>query len=215
MKAMLRCDLLNFKQSAKSVLFLVILFCGMAVFSQNTMFFGILLTTLCLTVPFHLFGYDAAYGWDKLVLSLPISRTNVIISKYILFAGLLAVLLVLSVGSVGLYRLKNPEDTFATQMAAILLCAMTALFLVSIMIPFIIKFGVTKGRYILLAVVWVPIMLTVFFKDAIPANTIVFIENYVTNRNLLPLSLELLTIAFLFFFISSLISIAIYKQKEF
>ncbi|MGE4549448.1 MAG: ABC-2 transporter permease [Intestinibacillus sp.] len=215
MKAILRSDLLNFRQSAKSVLLLILFFCGMAVLSRNTSFFGILLVTLCLIVPFHLFSYDTAYGWDKLALSLPISRTSVIVSKYILCAGIMAILLVLSSAGIGLSRLQIPEGTVSDQIAAILASAAAALFLLAVLIPFVVKFGVTKGRYILMLIVWVPVMLVFLLKNSGMKKPFASVESYITDGNLLSITLVLLLASLLFYLLSLLISVIIYKRKEF
>lgn len=216
MKAILHCDLLNFKQSAKSIGFLVIFFCGMTIIQQNPLFLGILITILSLTVPFHLFGYDAASGWDKLTLSLPISRASVILSKYILCGGITMILLAFSVAAACLFQALKPGNLAVTQFAALFLCAAAALFLNAVIIPFIVKLGTTKSRYIMMAVIWIPTMLVFFLKDRFFENPVIaFAGKFITTHNLIWISLGALAAAVLLYMASAFISILIYRQKDF
>ena len=216
MKAILRADFLNLKQSARTLGLLIIFFVAIALFTRDVISFaGTFLIMILLIVPFNLFSYDAAYGWDKLTLSLPISRHHVILSKYVLCIGLGASLLLFtSVVSI-LYCLQNPETELSTQLSILLFCTAVALLLLAIMFPLIVKYGVTKGRYILLAVVWLPIILMLFLKNSNMPNPFTQLNLIEKTGNLLSFALLSFTICCVIYMISALLSIHIYQKKEF
>ncbi|MCB6365022.1 ABC-2 transporter permease [Intestinibacillus massiliensis] len=215
MKAILRSDFLNMLQSAKTMGILVIFFAALALFTQNVSFLGTFLVMVWLIVPFNLFSYDTAYGWDKLTLSLPISRSSVILSKYLLCAGLGLALLVFSGAVSVLYCLQYPGESLPSLFAMLLLCTSVALLLLAIMLPLVVKFGVTKGRYILLAVVWLPILLLFFLKGSGTSNPFDGLDALQAVGRLLPFSALLLVVCLACYAVSALLSIQIYRRKEF
>lgn len=213
MKAMLRCDFLNFMQSARTLALMIVFFLVMALLSTNLAFLGTILITCSVVMPFNLFTYEATAGWDKLALSLPISRSDIIVSKYLLCAAMVTGLMVVCDAGVIIYGLQRGHSKTLEYLTTMMLCAVAALFILAILLPLIVKFGVVKGRYLLMAVVWAPIMLILLLKDHLPSFDAInrFMEGIGQNQ----VSLILLVITLLLYALSAPVSVSIYRRKEF
>lgn len=98
------------------------------------------------------FTYDNQSGWDKYVLSLPYTKKQVVLSKYLL--GLLTmgisaaagVLLNLLFAALGIAAF----GTDSLQIAVAIICG-TAI-VIGITMPLIYKFGTEKGRFVVIAI---------------------------------------------------------------
>ena len=85
MKAMLYADWMNLRRSMKAILIVVaVIAVASLTWENNASFVSFILVMLSLMVPATLMSSDRAYGWDKLSLSLPISRKDVVSSKFVL-----------------------------------------------------------------------------------------------------------------------------------
>ena len=118
---------------------------------------------LSLMVPATLMSSDYAYGWDKLSLSLPVSRRDVVSSKFAI--SLLVNLTVVALGMICIAGMNAfGGDAMAEDMMGMLACEAVGLTLMGIEIVLVLRFGPERGRYFLIGVVWVPILLLTVVK---------------------------------------------------
>ena len=83
MKAMLYADWMNLRRSMKAIMIAIIVIALVSIVSgKGLSFVPAMLCMLSLMVPATLMSSDYAYGWDKLSLSLPVSRRDVVSSKF-------------------------------------------------------------------------------------------------------------------------------------
>lgn len=83
MKAMLYADWMNLRRSMKAMVIAAVVIALASIVSGNGLaFVPAMLCMLSLMVPATLMSSDYAYGWDKLSLSLPVSRRDVVSSKF-------------------------------------------------------------------------------------------------------------------------------------
>lgn len=68
MKAMLYADWMNFRQSIRSILFVLVVFAATALVWNKLMFFNFIVVMLSIMIPTTLFAADQAYGWNRLSL---------------------------------------------------------------------------------------------------------------------------------------------------
>ena len=97
MKAMLFADWMNIRRSMKALLWV---FAVMAVSSfayGGSAFIPCTVTMLAVMGPVTLMSTDHAYGWDRLSLTLPVSRRDIVNSKFTVCLALNAALLLLGV----------------------------------------------------------------------------------------------------------------------
>ena len=159
MKAMLYADWLNFRQSLRSIFFVLVVFAATAFVYRNPMFFAFIVVFLSIMLPTTMFTADQAYGWNRLSLSLPILRRDVVGSKFVLSA--LANLVLAGLGlclSAG-YTVYTDPSALSEAVFAILVCEAVALTMLGLLLVLSFRFGIEKARYIIMGCVWVPVLL--------------------------------------------------------
>jgi ABC-type transport system involved in multi-copper enzyme maturation permease subunit len=171
-----------------------------------TMFAGMIVVMFAITSVTS-FAYDSQSGWETYVLSIPVSRKDVVLSKYVL-ALLLAVaggLLAMLVGWLN-GIIKNTSNFSEVLVTAYVLFVVAVVFL-SILLPLIYKFGVERSRVIILAVFAIPVAAGFVLGQT---GTMPEISEQTMNQMLLlsPLAIAVCSI------VSFMISFALYRKKE-
>lgn len=151
MKGLILKDLLNLKKAIKTMLIVGIAYSIFFSTVQPTFLTGIL-TLLFSMQSLSSFSYDEYAKWDSYALTLPISRKDLVFSKYILFMTFPIIGSVLSIilsTIIGLFKQTlMVEEIFASAMG--FLFSMEILFL--IILPLIFKFGIERGRIMITVV---------------------------------------------------------------
>ena len=173
MKAMLYADWMNLRRSMKAILIVVaVIAVASLTWENNASFVSFILVMLSLMVPATLMSSDRAYGWDKLSLSLPISRKDVVSSKFVLC--LLVNLVTFLLGMICIAGMNAfGGDAMAEDMMGMLACEAVGLTLMGIEFVLVLRFGPERGRYFLIGVVWVPILLLTVVKKHPAFNKLV------------------------------------------
>jgi len=122
MKAMLYADWMNLRRSMKAMVIATVVIALASIVSGNGLsFVPAMLCMLSLMVPATLMSSDYAYGWDKLSLSLPVSRRDVISSKFVI--SLLVNLTVVALGMICIAGMNAfGGDAMAEDMMGMLAC---------------------------------------------------------------------------------------------
>jgi hypothetical protein len=162
-------DILNLKKYMKQmgIILIVYLFMSISFKNPNLIVFMMVFVTTMLIVTSM--AYDESTKWDKYALTMPITKKDLVKSKYVLL-----VLLALSGGVISLISafilskfigVSDYEEMLLTSAGVVL----ASLFLFSIIIPIIFKMGTEKTRIIMIILFAVPtILITGFskiFKD--------------------------------------------------
>ena len=222
MKAMLYADWMNFRQSIRSILFVLVVFALSAFAFSGPMFFNFTVVFLSIMVPTTLFAADQAYGWNRLSLSMPILRRDVVGSKFVMGALvnviLLAVSTVLTVVYVLISATGNPTTDLMENLAGIFACESVAFLMMGVLMALSFKFGIEKGRYIIIACVWVPV-LGVFLLERLPGfeTALQAVGNWLNTAGEAQISLLLaaaLAVSLVVYVICYLISVKIYQKTE-
>lgn len=222
MKAMLYADWMNFRQSVRSILFVLVVFALTAFSFSGPMFFNFTVVFLSIMVPTTLFAADQAYGWNRLSLSMPILRRDVVGSKFVMGALINVVLLVISTVLTVVYvfvsAAGNPSGELMENLTGILACEAVAFLMMGVLMALSFKFGIEKGRYIIMACVWVPV-LGVFLLERMPwfETALHAVGNWLNTAGQAQLSLLLvgaLAASLVVYVICYLISVKIYQKTE-
>lgn len=222
MKAMLYADWMNFRQSIRSILFVLVVFALSAFAFSGPMFFNFTVVVLSIMVPTTLFAADQAYGWNRLSLSMPILRRDVVGSKFVMGALvnviLLAVSTVLTVVYVLISATGDPAGALMENLAGIFACESVAFLMMGVLMALSFKFGIEKGRYIIMACVWVPV-LGVFLLERLPGfeTALQAVGNWLNTAGEAQISLLIaaaLAVSLVVYVICYLISVKIYQKKE-
>lgn len=218
MKAMLYADWLNFRQSIRSMLFILLVFAFTAFAWGKTMFFIMIVAMLSILLPATLCASDQAYGWDKLSLTLPILRREVVQSKFLLGLLVNLTLLLLAAAMTAAYTLVDPSTSATENMLSLFVGELIALFLMGVMFAVTFRFGVEKSRYILIAVVWIPIltMAGIVKFDIIPGIVDVINQGF-HQLETAPFGLPMvaaLLVCLVVYVLCYIISVRTYQKKE-
>ena len=222
MKAMMYADWMNFRQSLRSILFVMVVFAIAAFVWSGPMFFIFTVVFLSIMVPTTLFSADQAYGWNRLSLSMPILRRDVVGSKFVMGALVNVVLLSVSTVLTVVYVLAgatgNPSAELMENLAGILACEAVAFLMMGVLMALSFKFGIEKGRYIIMACVWVPV-LGVFLLERMPwfETALHAAGNWLNTAGEAQISLLLaagLAAGLAVYAVCYFISVRIYQKKE-
>ena len=206
MKGLLIKDLLNLKKQGKTVLAILAFYIVFALTTKNASFLTAMFTLLLSMMSISSFSYDEMAKWNKFAASLPLTRRDIVGSKYLLafllsFAGL-ATSMLLSMGSSFVV-----EGTSLTELLLTSYCSfLIAMLMQIVMLPLLFQYGAEKSRTMLMGVVAVPMVLVFILSKLgmqMPGEDVFFL--------LLKLAVPILIVLFA---ISYRISCAIYQRKE-
>ncbi|MBT2146021.1 ABC-2 transporter permease [Clostridioides difficile] len=212
MKGLILKDLLNLKGNVKFILLFIIMFGFMSSLGDGNVnnFIGVIIV-LCTTMIVSTFSYDDLNKWDSYVLTMPINRNDIVLSKYLTmlifsFTGVLVSLIV----SVTIGYFKNTLILNETLLINALILSISVCF-GSLILPLIYKFGTERARLSIILCFLVPTLALLVFKS--------ILENISS-----PISIEIILntlvyslpfVAILLFVISYFISSKIYSKKKY
>lgn len=218
MKGLLLKDLLLLKKQRVHLIFLSLLLFYILYTLLLTDGSSMIITMsmlLCSMLTLTTISYDDVAKWDKYAISMPVTRKDIVNSKYLLLG-----ITILGGGCIGflvsiildflMHNQRIYENFVLTGfVASIGICTM------SIMLPLIFKFGVEKSRLMLLGIIALPSLLTISFSKIvqilnIPKPTQATLDMFV---KFLFLIIPIITI--LVVLITYRISIRIYCKKDF
>ncbi|OAA84861.1 ABC-2 transporter permease [Clostridium ljungdahlii] len=152
MRGLILKDLYNLKKTSKFLIIWIVGF-GVLFFQQNNMAFldgfVVILASMLVT---NTITYDNMVKWDKYALTMPVTRRDVVLSKYLVSTILSLIGAGIAVAlcfAQGIY--KHNLDMVEIFEATGLVLAVGFLF-ISIVLPVIYKFGVEKSRIVIFLV---------------------------------------------------------------
>ena len=144
-------DILNLKKSFRAYAALVVFYAALSLFEEAASGMMGVAIVLSAILPITAIAYDERAKWDRYVLTMPVSRRNVVLAKYMLgFLMLIPTLLVCFAFQV-VSRMPLEEN--------LLLCAVfcgLGVLLLSLVLPIIYRFGAERGRIAMMVVLFVP-----------------------------------------------------------
>lgn len=199
-------DLLNLKKYSRTLLLIIAVYIVFALLGDSVSFISGAVIILSAMMVITSFSYDYMAKWDKYALSLPVTRRDVVLAKYLL--GLIVILIgaAVSLAISLLYSLYSPQLTLLQQLAVVGAICGIGLVMISVLFPLIFKFGVEKSRILLILVCLVPTLVAIgAVRAGIPMPSAQMLSFLI---KLSPLAVILI------YFLSYLISLSIYKKKE-
>lgn len=145
MKGLLLKDFYMIKKYFKSYFFIFAVFIAASLFSADNFFFAFYPCLLAGMIPVTLLGYDERSKWSTYCGALPYTKAQIVSGKYLI--GLFVQLAVIAVSSVVQAVRMNIDGTFDLKSFLSLLAFFPLLSCFSsIVLPFIFRLGVEKGR---------------------------------------------------------------------
>ena len=176
-------------------------------YDQGGLLFAMVLI-LSSMVPVSTIAYDERSKWDRIANTTPLSRKEIVTAKY-----LLAILL--TAGSVAVCFVIYLFDKRIPLTENLMMCyilMLMGMFYQALLLPVNIKFGAEKGRNIMMAIMFVPVLIIIMIGKTGIVD-IAAIEMFLTNNeNLLP---YIFTSAVLVVYAASIaLSVKIYENKD-
>ena len=188
------------------VIFVVYGYMGIA-YDQGGLMFAMVLV-LSAILPVSSIAYDERCKWDKIANTAPLSRKEIVMAKY-LFAILLTVFSVAVCFVIYLFDSRMP---MTEKLIMCYMLTMGGMLYQALLLPVNIKFGAEKGRNIMMAIMFVPVLLVVAVSNTglvdLPA-VVLFLEN---NEQLIPYIVTA-TVAVVYS-VSVTLSVKIYENKD-
>ncbi len=209
MRGLLLKDLINLKTYGRSVILIVTVFTAFAFFSDDSSFTTTFISILFAIMAITSMSYDELAKWNIYALSMPISRKELVLEKYLLAFILvcLGVAISLIIAVIPVF-MGNKADLLML-MLTVLTSGSVALIMLTILLPLVYKFGIEKSRIILFIVLFIPSILL-----AILAQTGLIMPNKATDILIITLLQILPIVALVLFVASYFISVAIFNNKE-
>lgn len=208
MKGLIKKDLLMIKGNLKYALLFLVVFIIISLEDVSVIYY--IPTFISMMIFITTFSYDEYNSWDAYAISMPVSRKDIVKSKYIASIILIFIAVIFTIIISLIIGLIYNNINFQEIIANVLICAASIIILEAIMFPLIYKFGVEKGRIgIFVGIFGMALLIGFLLKNFnVDANNfIVFFDKY--YYLIIPITLIIVLV------ISYLISKKIYLKKEF
>lgn len=224
MKGLILKDFFVLKKTMLLYLMIELVMLAAAIFNPSMMTFAVLyFLILAMMLPITALAYDERAGWNKYALTMPLSRKNLVLGKYLLGLILLGVSILLNLLFVGGYGMMTGFSTFGAKDFTMLLSVSAAagcLFL-SVLMPIMFRLGTEKGRIAMVLMILLPVGTVLILSKTGALDSITpqggaagQLINLIQN-NMALLIAAVLVFATLLLGISLMISFAIVRKKEY
>lgn len=206
MKGLLLKDAFVIRKTCKAFILLDIVFIAFSFFEGENMFFLFYPAIISGMLPMTLISLDEKEKWDQYAATLPVTRAQLVSSKYLI--GLFGNIIVLVLIAVAQAFRMSREGKFVTEKYFFILVMLLSvgLMIPAILYPLVFRFGIEKGR------IFYYITIGAACGGAVSFNYI-SIKSFVKANDFLIMAI-LLTVVILLYAASWLLSIRFYKNRE-
>ncbi|MBQ2288127.1 MAG: ABC-2 transporter permease [Lachnospiraceae bacterium] len=157
-------------------------------------------------------SYDKMYGWDKMVLTMPLKRSQIVLSKYIANAvmGIVSMVISSGLGIVLLSIIPMEEDSLGIMVITGVLLFAVLLIIYAVILPLMYKFGVERTRIYMAGVVVLILVGLTTVMEYVPDTFFGYLEDHVVMSGA-----AFVSFACVCYILSYFISVGIYQKKEF
>ncbi len=192
-------DFVTTKKQIIWYVFMIALFCVVAVVTDNVAFAGSIGMVVAISVPTSAIAYEERDGFNKIAVASGIDKKVIVIEKYLL--GFLFLL----IGGISYFLVYYFSKEQANKWIEFVVSMCMQIVLLAIVMPVIFKFGVEKGRtYMILFMV---VFLSIFIA-------LMSLINFTVDSAIVVLPI-VITITIIGLVASIFLSIKIYKKKDF
>ena len=158
-------DFLILRRTLRSYLLILAIYVAVAFLGYwSASFVGGFMMVMVSMLPMNVFAYDKQAKWDVYGLSLPVGRTKTVAARYLAVLIMFAASAVLTtVVSVALNIAGRMEESLGEYLLACTVCAVLAMLVNAMLLPFLYKFGPERARMMFFGVMGVIVLLIVAF----------------------------------------------------
>lgn len=208
MKGLLVKDFIMIKKHCLMLLPIGLLFFIISAVSQaSSMYFAYYSAAIFSMLPITVMAYDEAHKWNKYEILLPIGRTKIVLEKYILL--IIFIVPVVLIESIVLAVTCNLSISYTISLISIMLfCGTIA---PTVVLPIIFRFGYLKGRIINIIIIsTMAVVINVI--SALNSSEGALVESEFEPSKY---SFLIAAAAVILMTVSLLISVKVYKKREF
>ncbi|MGL5755939.1 MAG: ABC-2 transporter permease [Paraclostridium sp.] len=199
----------NLNSVFKNIWFIGIVWTLIAVVSPS--FLSMLFGMGSYLVLYQVLAYEDMHGVDNLIVSLPVKRSEYVVSRYVLGISVSTIVMICLTTIYFFINLINKNEM--PIQVYLIIGIISSVVVVSIITPIVIRFGTTKGRLIVLIVAMSIAGAATGFITIINEDLTIMLKITDMINNIgLPIVLVLASIVALG--ISMMISLKLYKNKE-
>ncbi|MCU7203231.1 ABC-2 transporter permease [Turicibacter sanguinis] len=214
MKGLILKDLLNLRKNLKTII-IMCLFYTLLFSTLNPTFLSGMITILFAMQILTTFSYDDYSKWNMYALSLPITKKQLVLSKYILGISFIIFGGVFSFILTSLLSLFKGSFILGDLVASIIGSTGIMILMILILLPLIFKYGVERSRIMLLAIFAIPTVLILIISKVLALTGIPFPSEEQLNA-LLPVICIIATLILIAgSYVSYMISVKIVTKKEY
>ena len=155
MKGLILKDLMNLRRYSRTIWAIIALYAVMMVTMDNVNFLGGMIILLFTMMSVTSFSYDSLAKWERYAVTLPLSRAQIVRSKYVLSLILALMGALISLIAAVVFSFFKPGNLLESVLSAYVLFII-ALFFMAVLLPLIYKFGVEKSRIMIILVAAAP-----------------------------------------------------------
>ena len=145
MKGLLIKDVLNLRPQFRIYIIILLIWFAIALFRADYTFFSGVMVMFVVMLPINTIAYDEKAGWDKFGLTMPLSRDDIVLAKYLfMICTITAIAVITFIGNLIITR-------DVAESAGVMLYAMPVGLILDAVIMLLLKFGVEKGRVVFIA----------------------------------------------------------------
>ena len=214
MKGLILKDLLNLRKNLKTII-IMCLFYTLLFSTLNPTFLSGMITILFAMQILTTFSYDDYSKWNMYALSLPITKKQLVLSKYILGISFIIFGGVFSFILTSLLSLFKGSFILGDLVASIIGSTGIVILMILILLPLIFKYGVERSRIMLLAIFAIPTVLILIISKVLALTGIPFPSEEQLNA-LLPVICIIATLILIAgSYVSYMTSVKIVTKKEY
>lgn len=204
-------DFCILKKQLTTMLIFVLAYAVWSVAAKSPAMMGVMTILMSIMLPITSLSFDEYCKWNRYAFSMPIARRTLVLSKYVLgFLVALAGIVISSIGNLVVLNITGGKDAIESWISIACFAQMGVIFL-SIILPLLFKFGVEKGRFLMIAIAVIPSVLVVSLASWLETSGISMPSEEVLKA--IFLSSPLFTLAV--FLVSFRITVGICRKKEY
>lgn len=167
MKGLLYKEYCMFKPQLRSWIFVLLFFIVYGIIFKNSYMLIMMIAMLGLMSCFNSFTYDKQYRCDEYLAAMPVSRKELVWSKYIFMLVLDLMLTIAALITVSIYAVWAGEPVLDLLVGAGSTLMVTML-MQAILMPMVYIMGIDRARYVNIVIWMIPWALFMLFHDKLP-----------------------------------------------
>lgn len=166
MKGLILKDLLSLKKNMRTALLFLLFYVVFALMMHSVSFISGMAILFFTMLSVTSFAYDDQAGWNVYAASLPVTRDQIVRSKYVLALLLAGTGSVIALAVSFAAPLVGDTETLPEQLLTVLTLFLVSLLFAGVIIPLTYRFGVEKSRMMILVVFAVPALIGYLLSSA-------------------------------------------------